>query len=260
MFDLFDLFISSQPHILRLLCPCLYLRFLASHILMFVCTCLYPLILTSSYLQLHMLLLASLHPHILKFVCACLYPCILPSLYPQVCACLLVSLHPDILISSDSYLLASILASSYPQVHVCLLVPLHAHILVSTGSCVCLLVPLHAHIVVSSGSFVLACTLAWSHPYIFSSYALVVILASSRPRILRFMCACWYVPQVNLFSIRMNNFILAWSSSLALVNCASQFVNNLFFELLRHEQKNLSQTAIESWSEKKFLLRSRQNL
>ena len=210
MFDLFDLFISSQPHILRLLCPCLYLRFLASHILMFVCTCLYPLILTSSYLQLHMLLLASLHPHILKFVCACLYPCILPSLYPQVCACLLV--------------------------------------------------PLHAHIVVSSGSFVLACILAWSHPYIFSSYALVVILASSRPRILRFMCACWYVPQVNLFSIRMNNFILAWSSSLALVNCASQFVNNLFFELLRHEQKNLSQTAIESWSEKKFLLRSRQNL
>ena len=242
VFDLFDLFISSQPHILRLLCPCLYLRFLASHILMFVCTCLYPLILTSSYLQLHMLLLASLHPHILKFVCACLYPCILPSLYPQVCACLLVSLHPDILISSDSYLLASILASSYPQVHVCLLVPLHAHI------------------VVSSGSFVLACILAWSHPYIFSSYALVVILASSRPRILRFMCACWYVPQVNVFSIRMNNFILASSSSLALVNCASQFVNNLFFELLRYEQKNLSQTAIESWSEKKFLLRSRQNL
>ena len=54
-----------------------------------------------------------------------------------------------------------------------------------------------------------------------------------------------------MFSIGMNNCILASSSSLVLGNCASQFVNNLSdrtgfcFGLLPHEQEHLSETAIE---------------
>ena len=104
MFVIFDLFISSHPHIL-----------------MFVCTCLYPRILTSSYLQIHMPLLTSLQPHILRFVYAFLYPSILTSSCPhtQVYMCQLVSSHPCILISSGSCVLAlysCILTASYPHV------------------------------------------------------------------------------------------------------------------------------------------------
>ena len=90
-----------------------------------------------------------------------------------------------------------------------------------------------------------------SHPHILislGSYTLARILASSDPDILRCKCACWYPHiltssypqfyicllgcshlQVNVFSIRMNNCMLASSSSLVLGNCASQFVNNLQF-------------------------------
>ena len=117
MFDIFDLFISSQPRILRFLCTCLYPSS-HSHILMLVYTCLYPRILTSSYLQVNMPLVASLHPHILRFKCACLYTCILTSLYPQfICA----SWFSNILIS---------------PVHMRFLVFSHSHILVSSGLCV----------------------------------------------------------------------------------------------------------------------------
>ena len=112
MFDIFDLFISSQPRILRFLCTCLYPSS-HSHILMLVYTCLYPRILTSSYLQVNMPLVASLHPHILRFMCACLYTCILTSLYPQfICA----------------FWFSHILTSSYLQVYVCLLVCSHPQV------------------------------------------------------------------------------------------------------------------------------------
>ena len=99
MFDIFDLFTSSHPHILISLGSCALVCILASsypHILRLVCTCLRLSILTSSYLQVYMPLPASLHPHILTFVCACLYPCILTSSYPQVYVCLLVCSHPQI--------------------------------------------------------------------------------------------------------------------------------------------------------------------
>ena len=103
MFYIFDWFISAHPHIL-----------------VFVYTCLYPRILTCLNLQVHMLLLPSLHPHILasshphilRFMCTCLYPCILPSSCPQFHVCLLVSSHPHMLVSSGLCVLASILTSS----------------------------------------------------------------------------------------------------------------------------------------------------
>ena len=205
MFVIFDLLIFESSHPLSL-GSYEHACILASshpHIIMFVCTCLYPRIITSSYFQVHMPLLTSLHPHILRFMCACLYPCIFTSSYPQVYMCQLVSSHPCILISS--------------------------------------------------GSFVLACILRSSHPHILRFMCGCLILASSHPHILRFMRACWYPHilissypqvfvcqlvcshlQVNLFSIRMNNCILASSSSLVLRNCASQFVKNL--QILRTGQ------------------------
>ena len=167
-------------------------------------------------------LFISSHPGILISSCSCVLACILTSLhhhifssyalayipvfsYPQVCVCLLVSLHPHILISSGSYVLACIFAS------------LHPHIL--RFMCACLY-PCILTVLTFSGSCVFAC-----------------ILASSHPHILRFMCACWYpriltssYPQVclcllvcshlhvNVFSIRMNNCILASLSSLVLGN------------------------------------------
>ena len=154
---------------------------------MFVCTCLYPRILTSSYLQVHMPLLASLHPHILRFVCACLYPCI-----PRfIC----VSLYPHILTSSGSCVLACILASSHP------------HIL---RLCACLiLASSHPHVL----RFMCAC---W-YP---------CILTSSYPHVYVCLLVCSH-PKVNTFSIQMNNCILASSRSLIFGNCASEFVNNI---------------------------------
>ena len=98
---------------------------------------------------------------------------------------------------------------------------------------------LHPCILISSGSCVLACIFASSHPQV--NYVLACILASSYTHILRIMCACWCpriltssYPQVNVFSIRMNNRILASSILLVLSTWASQFVNNL--QILRTGQ------------------------
>ena len=73
----------SHPHILRFLCIWLYPHVLTSlcHIPRFVCICLYPRILTSSYPQVHIYLLVSLHLHIVRFMCTSFYPCILSSSY-----------------------------------------------------------------------------------------------------------------------------------------------------------------------------------
>ena len=104
---------------------------------------------------------------------------------------ILAFLHPHILRFICASLYPCILTFSYQQVHVCLLVYLRPSILMSYGSC-----------------------------------ALVGILASSYPQVY----VCLLVrshPQVNVFSVRMNNCILASSSSLILDNCGSQFVNNL---------------------------------
>ena len=179
-----------------------------------------------------------------------------------------------------SYVLACILASSYPQVHVCLLVSSHPCILIFSGSCapVGILTSLrpnifrfiypclHPCILISSGWCVLAC-----------------ILASLRPHVLRFMCACWYPHiltssypqvyvcllvcshiQVNVFSIRMNNCILASPSSLVLGNCASQFVNNL--QILRAglafvlDFYGTRKQPLRANLKNRLLLKSRQNL
>ena len=113
MFDMFDLFISSHPHI----------------VISFLCTCFYPCIPASSYPQIRMCLLLTSHPHILISLgsctlCACWYPRILTFSYPYVhvlqvlvgvlaswhphiftfmySGCSLVSSHLRILISSDS--------------------------------------------------------------------------------------------------------------------------------------------------------------
>ena len=131
MFDVFDLFISSHPHILILLGSCALACILASshpYILMFVCTCLYPRIFTSSCAQVHVPSLASLHlissgscvlacnlyPHILLplglcALCACWYPRILTSSYLQVHVIqvlvgILASSHPHILRFQGSHL------------------------------------------------------------------------------------------------------------------------------------------------------------
>ena len=234
MFDIFDWLISLQTQILIFLGWFALFCILASshpYILMFVCTCFYPCILTFSYLQVVWSLevtymfdifdwLISWHPHIFRFLCTCLYPRILTSPYPYICVYFLVSSHP----SSDC---------------------LHPFILIFSDSC-------------------------------------------SDCHILKFMCACWYPrnltfsypqvyvwllvcshPHVNVYSIQMINCIFASSSSSVLGTCASQFVNNL--QILRigqayisdhfpHKQENLLETAIESKFEKKFLLKSRQNL
>ena len=67
----------------------------------------------------------------------------------------------------------------------------------------------------------------------------------------------------------MINCILASSSSSVLGTYANQFVNNLqivrieqayISDYFPHKQENLLETAIESKSKKKFLLKSRQSL
>ena len=135
------------------------------------------------------------------FVCTCLYPRILTSLYLQV--------HMPLLTSLRSHILRFVCACLYP------------------------------------------CILTSSHPQ--DNHVLACILASSHTHILTIMCACWYPRiltssypqvyvrllvcshlQVNVFSIRMNNCILASSTLLVLSNWASQFVNNL--QILRTGQ------------------------
>ena len=136
-------------------------------------------------------ILASSHPHTLRFVRTCLYSRILTYSYLQVHMPMLTSLHPHILRFACACLYPCILTSSYPQVYVCLLVYLYPHILISIGLC-----------------------------------ALVGILTSSYPQVYVCSLVCSHL-QVNVFSIRMNNCILASSSSSVLGNCASQFVNDL---------------------------------
>ena len=95
-FDMFDLFISSHPHILR-----------------FLCTCLYPCILASLYPYVRVYLLVSSHPHILRFMCLHLHPCILISSGLCVLACILVSSYPLILrLMYCGY----VLVSSHPHI------------------------------------------------------------------------------------------------------------------------------------------------
>ena len=122
--------------------------------------------------------------------------CILASSYPQVYVCLLVSSHPHILRLLCACWYPHILSSSYLQVHILLLTSLHPHVL----------------------RFLCAC---------------LYILASSYPQVYECLLVCSHL-QVNVFSMRMNNCILASSSSLVLGNCASHFVNNL--QILRTGQ------------------------
>ena len=119
MFYMFDLFISSHPHILISLGSCSLTCILASshpHILMFVFFLVssHPYVLISSDLCT---LAASLHPHILRFVCACLSPHILLTLRSYtLCACWFTHIP----ISLGSCILGvcwypRILTCSYPQ-------------------------------------------------------------------------------------------------------------------------------------------------
>ena len=188
MFDMFDLFLSPHPHILR---SCALACILASshpYIHMFVCTCLYPRIF--------------IHPHTLRFMCPHLHPCTLASSDSRVFACnllssyplilrimysvrLLVSSHPHILISLCSctpgaFWYPCILTFSYPQVRVCLHVTLYPHILLSLGSCT-LCACWYPHILISLCS----CTpgAGW-YPRILISLGLCTPSACWYPRIL----------------------------------------------------------------------------
>ena len=128
-------------------------------------------------------IIAFLHPLILRFMCPCLHTFILISSGSCVLARILAYSHPHILRFISVSLYTHILASSFPQVHVCLLVSLNPHFLICSGSCVLV------SILTTSYSQVYVCFLISSHP------------------------------QVSVFSIRMNNCILASSSSLVLGNC-----------------------------------------
>ena len=179
MFDMFNLFVFSHSYIFISSGSCALACILASshqHILVFVCTCLYSRIVTSSYPQIHVPLLASMHPDIIRFMCACLYPSRLTSPYCQVRKFQLVSSHPS---------------SSYSQVHnlVCILVSLHLNIIMLICAC------LHTCFLISSiNRLTFAC---WYHRTVASSY----------PQIYVCFLACLY-PQVNVFSIRVNDCIL----------------------------------------------------
>ena len=125
MFDMFDLLISSHPHILRFLC---------SH--------LYPLILASSCPYVHVYVLVSSHSYILISSGSCALVCIPGFSCPQVYVCLLITLYPHILVSlgSCTHMLVGILAFLHPHLlrfmySRCLLVSSHPHILISLGSC-----------------------------------------------------------------------------------------------------------------------------
>ena len=117
-----------------------------------------------------------------------LYPLILTSLCLCTLACILGSLHAGIF---------RFICSCF---HLCILISLHPHILISSDSCVL------AYILASSHRHVLRFLYACWYP---------LILTCSYPQV----CVCLLVsshPQVNLFSIQMNNCILASSSSLVL--------------------------------------------
>ena len=147
------------------------------------------------------------------FVCTCLCPRILTSSYPQVHVPSLAPLHPHIFRFTCSCLYPRTLTSSY-------------YIFISSSSCVlaCILASSHPHILRFMCAFFYTCILTSSYPQVH-----VRLLVSSHPHILVSTVLC-----VNMFSIRMNNCILASLSSLVLGNCASQFVNNL--QILRTGQ------------------------
>ena len=128
MFDMFDLFISSDLHIL------ITLGSSHPYIFMPVCTYFYPCILTSSYPQVHIpslasqhlifsgLLVTSYHHTLLSLgsctLCACWYPSILTSSHPHIftfmySGCLLASSYPHIL---TFMYYGFLLISSYPHI------------------------------------------------------------------------------------------------------------------------------------------------
>ena len=123
---------------------------------------------------------------------------ILISLVSCALSCILTSSHPHILMFVSTCLYPRILTSSYPQVHMRLLTSLHPDIL----------------------RFVCACL----YP---------CILTSSKPQVHVCFLVCSHA-QVNVLSIRMNDCVLASSSSLVLGIFASHFVNNL--QILRTGQ------------------------
>ena len=95
---------SSHPHTLRFIRACWYPCILAPshlHILRFMCIWLYPHVLTSlcHYTQVCVYLFVSSHPHILITSGSYVLVGILASSYPQIHVCFLLSLHPLILIS-----------------------------------------------------------------------------------------------------------------------------------------------------------------
>ena len=104
MFDMFDLFVSSQPHLLILIS-------LGSYALANILASLHHHILMLAFSSC---ILASLHPHIVRYMCPSFHLCTLISLGSRVLACNLVSSHPFILTLMYS---------------TCLLVSLHPHIL-----------------------------------------------------------------------------------------------------------------------------------
>ena len=88
MVDIFDLFISSHPHI-----------FISLGFYALAC------------------IRASLYPQIFSFICPCWHPCILISIGSCVLACIFASLHPRVLkfisvnTHNDTHTLASYLGS-----------------------------------------------------------------------------------------------------------------------------------------------------
>ena len=90
MFDMFDLFISSHPHI----------------VISFLCTCFYPCIPASSYPQIRMCLLLTSHPHILISLGSCT---------PGACWCSRI-LTSSYLYVHVLWVLVGILTSSHPHI------------------------------------------------------------------------------------------------------------------------------------------------
>ena len=168
-FDMFDLFISSHPHILR-----------------FLCTCLYPCILASLYPYVRVYLLVSSHPYIFIHPGSSALTCIPASSYPQVCVCLLVISYPHILLSLGSCTLCAcwylrILASSYPQVHVLRVLDGILAFSHPTSS-----YP-QVHVL-----RMLIGILASSHHHILRFIYSGCLLVSSHPQILRFQCSYFF--------------------------------------------------------------------
>ena len=161
-----------------------------------------------------MYLLASLHPHIPISLCSNVLACILSSFRPHIFRFTWPCLHRYMLMFSGSCVLACNLLSSQPHILSFISVSLYPRILASSYSHVhvCFLVSLHPHILIIL-RFMYTC---WYPRIITSSY----------PHVYACLLLCSH-PEVTVFSIRINDCILASSSSLVLSNCASHFVDNL---------------------------------